>query len=190
MTAPGGASGEDAADPHAAGAQHPEQPGWAAPWDSPASQPPAGYPPPAYPPPGYAVDYPQFTPPFGYQHPPGYGPSYPPGPPQFSAPPPGYSSPPYPGGYYPAPEYHGDYWSHEAVRTGTNGMAIAALISSFTGLLCCIGGIVAIVLGTIALDQIKRTRQDGYGLAVAGIVIGIATLIVTLIVMIFAVHSH
>jgi hypothetical protein len=46
------------------------------------------------------------------------------------------------------------------------------------------------VLGTIALDQIKRTRQDGYGLAVAGIVIGIATLVVTLIVMIFAVHSH
>jgi Domain of unknown function (DUF4190) len=179
MTAPGGASGEDAADPHAAGAQHPQQPGWAAPWDSPASPPPAGYPPP-----GYAVDYPQFTPPFGYQLPPGYGPAYPPGPPQFSGPPPGYGSPPYTGGYY------GDYWSHEAARTGTNGMAIAALISSFTGLLCCIGGIVAIVLGTIALDQIKRTRQDGYGLAVAGIVIGIATLIVTLIVMIFAVHSH
>ena len=41
-----------------------------------------------------------------------------------------------------------------------------------------------------ALDQIKRTRQDGYALAVAGIVIGIATLIVALIVMIFAVHSH
>ena len=69
-------------------------------------------------------------------------------------------------------------------------MAIASLIASFTGLFCCIGGIAAIVLGTIAIDQIKRTRQDGYGLAVAGIVIGIATLIVTLIVMIFAVHSH
>jgi ABC-type spermidine/putrescine transport system permease subunit I len=57
-------------------------------------------------------------------------------------------------------------------------------------LLCCLGGITAIVLGTIALDQIKRSRQGGYGLAVAGIVIGIATLVVTLIVMIFAVHSH
>lgn len=141
----------------------------------------------ALPPPGYILDYPQFTPPFGYQQPPG-APSYPPGPAQFGAPPPGYG--PYPGGYYPAPDHPGDYWSHEGVQSGTNGMAIAALITSFTGLFCCVGGIVAIVLGTIALDQIKRTRQDGYGMAVAGIVIGIATLVVALIVMIFAVHSH
>jgi hypothetical protein len=196
MTAPGGASGEDAADPHAAGAQIPERPDWAAPWDSPASPPPHANPPPAYPPPGYVVDYPATTPPFGYQQPPG-GPVYPPGPPQFGGPPPGYGPPPpsygpppYPGGYYPPPDYAGDYWSPEAVVPGTNGIAIAALISSFTGLFCCIGGAAAIVLGTIALDQIKRTRQDGYGMAVAGIVIGIATLVVTLIVMIFAVHSH
>ncbi|MCV7411745.1 hypothetical protein AWC05_15495 [Mycobacterium florentinum] len=189
MTAPGGASGEDAADPHAAGGQRPEQPGWATPWDSPGAPPPADYPPPPYPPPGYVLDYPPGTPPFGYQQPPG-GPSYPPGPAQFGGPPPNYGPPPYPGGYYPAPDYPGDYWSAEAVRSGTNGMAIAALISSFTGLFCCVGGIVAIVLGTIAIDQIKRTRQDGYGMAVAGIVIGIATLVVALIVMIFAVHSH
>ncbi len=172
MTAPGGASGEDAANPHSAGVQHPELPGWAAPWDSPASPAPAGYSPPPYPPPGIPLDYPPGTPPFGYQQPPGHG------------------LPPYPGGYYPAPDYHGDYWSQDVVAPGTNPMAIASLIASFTGLFCCIGGIAAIVLGTIAIDQIKRTRQDGYGLAVAGIVIGIATLIVTLIVMIFAVHSH
>lgn len=190
MTAPGGASGEDAADPRPAGGHHPEQPGWAAPWDSPASPPPADYPPPPYPPPGVPLDYPG-TPPFGYQHPPGHGgPPYPPGPPQFGGPPPGYGPPPYPGAYYPAPGYQGDYWSHDVAAPGTNGMAIASLIASFTGLFCCVGGIAAIVLGTIAIDQIKRTRQDGYGLAVAGIVIGIATLVVTLIVMIFAVHSH
>jgi hypothetical protein len=189
MTAPGGASGEDAADPHAAGGHYPQQPGWAAPWNSPASPPPANYPPPPYPPPGYPVDYPG-TPPFGYQQPPSYGGPYPAGPSQFSDPPPGYGPPSYPGGYYPAPDYQVDYWSQRAVQSGTNGMAIASLISSFTGLFCCIGGIAAIVLGTIALDQIKRTRQDGYALAVAGIVIGIATLIVALIVMIFAVHSH
>ena len=45
------------------------------------------------------------------------------------------------------------------------------------------------MLGIIALDQIKRTRQDGYAIAVAGIVIGVATLIIALIVGIFAVHS-
>lgn len=69
-----------------------------------------------------------------------------------------------------------------------NGLAIASLISSFTGVFCCIGGILAIVLGAIALGQIKRTHQDGYALAVAGIVIGVATLIVVLIVAIFAMH--
>ena len=73
---------------------------------------------------------------------------------------------------------------------GRTGLAIASLISSFAGVFCCIGSIVAIVLGAIALDQIKRSRQDGYGLAVAGIVIGIATLVVTLIVAIFALHSR
>jgi drug/metabolite transporter (DMT)-like permease len=76
------------------------------------------------------------------------------------------------------------------MRPGMNGLAIASLISSFVGVFCCIGAIAAIVLGTIALDQIKRTRQDGYAVAVAGIVIGIATLIVLLIVAIFAAHSH
>jgi len=46
------------------------------------------------------------------------------------------------------------------------------------------------VLGGIALSQIKRTRQEGYGLAVAGIVIGIAALVVTFIVALFAMHSR
>jgi drug/metabolite transporter (DMT)-like permease len=76
------------------------------------------------------------------------------------------------------------------MQPGMNGMAIASLISSVAGVFCCIGGIVGIVLGTIALDQIKRTRQDGFALAVAGIVIGIATLIVALIIAIFAMHSR
>nr|WP_025735335.1 DUF4190 domain-containing protein [Mycobacterium genavense] len=184
MTAPGGDSGEDAA--RAGSDENHEQPGWAAAWESPAAPPPTQYPeypPPPYPPPGCPLDYPRFTPPFGYQQPPG-APPYPPA----GGPPPGYGPPPYPGGYYP--DYPGDHWSPEAVRSGTNPMAIAALISSFTGLFCCIGGIAAIVLGTIALDQIKRRRQEGYGMAIAGIVIGVATLLVGLIVMIFAVHFH
>jgi uncharacterized membrane protein YidH (DUF202 family) len=71
-----------------------------------------------------------------------------------------------------------------------NGLAIASLISSFAGVFCCLGSVAAIVMGTIALDQIKRDRQDGYGLAVAGIVIGIATLVVVFIVSMFAMRSH
>lgn len=43
-----------------------------------------------------------------------------------------------------------------------------------------------IVLGAVALNQIKQTRQEGYGLAVAGIVVGVATLLVSLIITIYA----
>lgn len=109
-----------------------------------------------------------------------------------AAAPPGYGPPGYPGGYYPGPDY-GGYPPQPPLlggQPGTNGLAIASLIASFTGLLCGIGSVVAIVLGAIALDQIKRTRQDGFGLAVAGIVIGIATLVVTLVVVLFALHTH
>jgi hypothetical protein len=76
------------------------------------------------------------------------------------------------------------------MQPGMNGLAIASLISSFVGVLCCIGSIVAVVLGAIALGQIKRTRQDGYALAVAGIAIGAAGLIVWLVVAVLARHSR
>ena len=136
-----------------------------------ANPPPPDWTPPAYSPPGYG-------------QPPGYG-----GPP---GPPPGYGPlpPPNPGGYYPAPDYSGGYGHPQAMQPGMNGLAIASLISSFVGVLCCIGSILAIVLGAIALGQIKRTRQDGYALAVAGIAIGAAGLIVWLVVAVLAGHSH
>ncbi|ORV06350.1 hypothetical protein AWB95_21890 [Mycobacterium celatum] len=86
--------------------------------------------------------------------------------------PPGYGG--VPGGY---PEYAGAHGE----QPGTNTLAIAALVASLVGLLCGIGSIVGIVLGTVAVNQIKRNPQQGYGLAVAGIVVGIATLVVSLI---------
>lgn len=69
-------------------------------------------------------------------------------------------------------------------------MAIASLISAFMGLLCCVGSVAAVALGTIALNQIKRTREGGHALAVAGIVIGVATLLVGLVIGISSLHSH
>lgn len=171
MTAPGG-PGEGAhdgkADPPAF-----EQPGATPAWQPPIPPPVSDYPPSAYPPPGYPAP--------GYQAP-GYQPPYPP---QFGS---AYGPSPHPGGYYPTPDYLGAYGPQGT--SGTNALAIASLIASFTGLLCCIGSFVAIALGAIALNQIKRTRQEGYGLAVTGIVVGIATLIVALIVVIFALHSQ
>ena len=170
MTASGGDSGEK---PQNEGAQTPSDGTYEAPpieqsqgssgHDAPITPPDApastGYEPPSgYPPPGY---------------PPQYGGPYPP--PSAPPPPPQFGGQPYPGGYnQPSPQ------------AGTNTMAISSLVASVVGLLCGIGSIVGIVLGVVALNQIKQTRQAGYGLAVAGIVVGVATLIISMIWAIYA----
>lgn len=99
-------------------------------------------------------------PPQGYGQPQGspppYGQQQPYGQPQY--PPPGYGQQPY--GSPP----HGQ-------QQGTNGMAIAALVTS---LLCSPLGI---ILGFVAKGQIKKTGQSGNGLATAGIVIGVVSIL-------------
>jgi hypothetical protein len=82
---------------------------------------------------------------------------------------------------YPPPGYEGRY----AQQSETNAMAIGSLIASVVGLLVPFASIVGIVLGLVAINQIKKTRQSGYRMAVAGIVIAIATLV---IYVIFAIH--
>jgi Domain of unknown function (DUF4190) len=189
MSAPGGGFDQGGRDDEASqsqsGGRPPEGLDWQAPWEPPAAQPP----PPAYSPADHPAGYPAEYPPPGHWQPPGYGgPPYPPGPPQFSGPPGGYGPPSYSDTYHPAPGYPGGYGHPEDIRPPTNRLAIASLVSSFTGfLLCFVGSILAIILGVVALRQIKQTRQDGYGMAVAGIVIGIGTLLATLIVALFSV---
>lgn len=100
-------------------------------------------------------------------YPPQYGPGF------------GYSEPGYPLGYEYGPP----------PRSGTNTMAVASLVTAVVGFAPYFGGIlsiVGIVLGAVALNQIKQTPQDGYGLAVAGIVVGVTTLIIGLIWTIYA----
>ena len=86
----------------------------------------------------------------------------PPPPPPPPAPPPvGYPQPyaqPY-GGYQPAPSM--------------NGLAVASLVASFFWVLW-FGSFLAVVFGHIALSQIKQSggRQTGYGVAMAGLVLG------------------
>ena len=94
-------------------------------------------------------------------------------------PPPEYGAP-YPGGYGPPPGYQ------PAPQGGTNKLAIGSIVASVLGLLCGIGSIVGIVLGALALNQIKRSREGGYGLAVAGIVIGVASLLISIVWMTYA----
>jgi peptidyl-prolyl cis-trans isomerase B (cyclophilin B) len=78
----------------------------------------------------------------------------------YPHPPPGdhrWNQPPSPPGFYP-PMY--------PPPRQTNAMAIAALVSAFV--IAPLG----IVFGHIALSQIRRSDEDGRGLAIAGLVIG------------------
>jgi hypothetical protein len=193
MTDPGGAAGQpptggpnsDAEAPPPSGAEaepteqvqlppaYAEQPTY----DSPPAYgaPPQGFGAPASygPPPGYGAPPPQ---PYGAA--PGYGP--PPYPPQFGyGPPAGYPAPAYPGGYGPP-------------KQATNGLAIGSLAASGVGLFLSIvlflfGGfagsipaLIGIVLGIVALGQLKSRGEGGRNLAIAGIAVGAAALVVSL----------
>jgi Domain of unknown function (DUF4190) len=110
---------------------------------------------------------------------------YPPGPPPGNYPPPppgGYPPPPPPGGGYSG--YPGGYPAPPAA--GTNGMAIASLVCSLVGWLCGLGPILGVVFGVIALNQIKQSGQEGRGLALAGVIIGTATIVIGVIAFIVA----
>ena len=70
-----------------------------------------------------------------------------------------------PAGYYQPP--------------GTNGMAIGSLVSSLVGFVLgwaftplFLGMLVGIVLGHISLSQIKKTCEQGRGLAIGGLICG------------------
>jgi hypothetical protein len=57
-------------------------------------------------------------------------------------------------------------------------MAIASLILSAVGWIVCIGPILGIIFGFVALSQIRQSqgRQGGSGLAKAGIIVGFAVI--------------
>ncbi|OBK78244.1 peptidylprolyl isomerase [Mycobacterium sp. 1274761.0] len=83
-----------------------------------------------------------------------------------------------PYGAYPPPPY--DPYGYPPPRP-TNGMAIASLICAF------VFAPLGIVFGHISLSQIKRTGEEGHGLAVAGLVISYLVTIGSIIVLIAAV---
>jgi hypothetical protein len=96
-------------------------------------------------------------------------------------PPPVYPTP-YPNvpGYHGAPAAPGYYYhpgaAYDPYRPtkppGTNGKAIAAIVTSAMGFFCCVPSIVGLILGIIAMRETKRTGQEGYGLALAGAILG------------------
>ena len=91
--------------------------------------------------------------------------------------PPGGYSPPY-GGYQPP-----------LPSAGTNGLAIASLVCSLIGWVVCpfVAEIVGVILGFVALGQIKQTGEGGRGLAFAGIIIGGIAIALGVLVLILAI---
>jgi Domain of unknown function (DUF4190) len=141
---------------------------------------------PTMPPTGPPVGPPPYESPAA---PPAYGvpvvpPAYPPGgDPAYGYPPGG---PPY--GYAQGQPAYG----YVPIQK-TNGLAIASLVCSFFFWLYGVGAVLAIVFGFIARSQIKRSEgnQRGGGMALAGIIIGFAglvILVVAIIVVVAVVH--
>ncbi|RXR25707.1 DUF4190 domain-containing protein [Oerskovia turbata] len=93
---------------------------------------------------------------YGPGHPVGYGPGHPSG----YGPQPGWS---------PAPSWNASF----APLPRQNGLALASMITSLAGLLLCmVPGIVGLVLGIVALQQIGRDGTTGRGFAITGVAVG------------------
>jgi hypothetical protein len=90
-------------------------------------------------------------------------------PPGYGPPPPGYGTPGYgPPGYSP----------YGPPLRRTNGLAIASLCCGIVGCFYGVPAILAIVFGFIARSQIKKQPQEGSGMALAGIILGIVWIVV------------
>jgi Domain of unknown function (DUF4190) len=123
--------------------------------------------------------------------------------PEYAPPPPavpvyGYP-PPYQSGAmgYRGPPGYPIYDPYQVSLPETNGLAIGSLVTSIAGvvlgvpltLLCYLGlliPIAGIVLGVMALNQIKRTNQQGRGVAIAGIAVGAISLVLLVVLVIVA----
>jgi hypothetical protein len=65
----------------------------------------------------------------------------------------------------------------------TNTLAIIALVASCAGILIPLADIAGIVMGFIALSQIKRTGENGRGLALGAVIAGFAILVIQLVLI-------
>lgn len=92
-----------------------------------------------------------------------------PPPPYGGYPPPSYGSPPgHPGFGYPQPK-------------PTNTMAIVALVCAF------VFAPLGIVFGHLSLSQIKKTGEEGRGLAIAGLIISYLVTVLTVLVIVLSI---
>ena len=84
----------------------------------------------------------------------------------------------------PASVQHHYYGSGPPQTPPNNGMAIVSLILGCLGILSCgffIFSLGAVIFGHVAQSQIRRTGEQGNGMAVAGLVMGYITILLGLI---------
>ncbi|MGV0850071.1 DUF4190 domain-containing protein [Mycolicibacterium phlei] len=124
-------------------------------------------------------------------------PAAPPTPPTPPPPPPGYQAYPppppqgYPGypGYPPPPQGYPGYPPPPAAPK--NGLGIASLVVAIVALLSAFGGIVlgvvAVILGFLGWNRAKRGEATNGGVAIAGIALGVLSIIVSIVVIWLAV---
>jgi hypothetical protein len=71
----------------------------------------------------------------------------------------------------PGQQYYPPYQPYPPVRA-TNGLAIAALVCGVAQFVTGVAFIPAIICGHLARRQIRRTGEQGDGMAVAGLILG------------------
>ena len=108
--------------------------------------------------------------------------------PQYPPPPPPGGG--YPGGYPPPPPQ--PYSGYNPPPAGPrNGLGIAALVVAIIALISVVGGvvlgIVAVVLGFLGWQRAKRGEATNGGVAIAGIVLGILSIIEAIVVIVLSV---
>jgi predicted Zn finger-like uncharacterized protein/prepilin-type processing-associated H-X9-DG protein len=92
-------------------------------------------------------------------------------------PPPAATPPPAPAGHFTYPQ---SVQSAQFAAPQTKGLAVASLVVGLIGMFCpVVGGLVAVVLGIMALAKTRDPRFGGKGLAIAGICIGAASILFT-----------
>jgi hypothetical protein len=99
-----------------------------------------------------------------------------------------------PGGQMVAPYGQPYLQPYVPVRRRTNSLAVASLVCGLAQPFLGLTTIPAIVLGYAARGQIRRTGEDGSGLATAGLVLGwigavVAVLVILLAVAVTARHT-
>ncbi|MEO3790048.1 DUF4190 domain-containing protein [Nonomuraea sp. B10E15] len=123
----------------------------------------------------------------GYGQQPPSGGGYGQQPPSYGDQPYGYGQQPpsYGGGYAQQPPSYGGHpqqgYGYQQPRS-TNGMAVASLVLGIIGLVFCgLTSIPGVILGHVALSRIKRTGEEGSGMAIGGLVTSYITVVIWLL---------